>query len=317
MKNIPILSIVVPCYNEEKVLNETLKQLTNKLNTLINSNLISNSSYILLVDDGSTDKTWEIIIESSELKFIKALKLSKNQGHQNALLAGINFVQNKCDCLITLDADLQDDVNTIDQMLYKYKGGNEIVYAVRSNRNNDTFFKKFTAESYYKIMKAIGVNLVFNHADYRLMSNKAISFFNNFDEVNLFIRGIIPLIGLNSTTVYYERKERFAGETKYPLRKMISFALKGITSFSIAPLRFISFIGFLVFIFSFLMGGYVLYVTLFTSLTVPGWASTVLPIYFIGGIQLLCIGILGEYIGLIYKETKKRPRYFIEEVINE
>lgn len=232
-------------------------------------------------------------------------------------MSGINYVQDKCDCLISLDADLQDDIQIINEMINKYHEGYEIVYGVRENRDSDSKLKKSSAENYYKLMNSIGVNLVFNHADYRLMSNKAISFFNSFTEINLFIRGIIPLIGLKSTKVYYTRKERLAGESKYPLKKMLSFALNGLTSFSVVPLRIISIIGFIVFILSFFMGIYILYVALFTNLTIPGWSSTVLPIYFIGGIQLLAIGIVGEYIGKIYTETKKRPRYFIEEIIDE
>ncbi len=317
MKNKPILALIVPCYNEELILNETYIQLKNKLTLLISKKLISKKSYIVFIDDGSIDNTWNIIKTFSNNTNLKALKLSKNQGHQNALLAGINFVQDRCDCLISLDADLQDDINIIEDMIIKYLDGYEIVYAARSNRSNDKFFKKTSAEFYYKMMRFIGVNLVFNHADYRLMSNKAINFFNNFKEVNLFIRGIVPLIGLNSTTVYYTRLKRFAGETKYPLKKMISFALNGITSLSIMPLRIISFIGFLVFVFSLIMACYIFSVAIFTDNTVPGWASTVLPIYFIGGIQLLSIGIVGEYIGKIYIETKHRPQYFIEELINE
>lgn len=312
-----ILAIVVPCYNEEEILGNSISILHDKIIDLIKRHDISEKSYIILIDDGSSDNTWETIkkyIKNSSK--IKGIKLSKNQGHQYALLSGINYVQDKCDCLISLDADLQDDINTIDQMIQKYNDGYEIVYGVRSNRDTDTFFKKFTAENYYKFMKLLGVNLVFNHADYRLMSNRAIKFFNNFSEVHLFIRGIIPLVGLKSTKVYYERKKRFAGESKYPLRKMLSFALNGLTSFSIMPLRVISLIGFLVFILSFFMSIYIFYIYLFTNSAIPGWSSTVLPIYFIGGIQLLSIGILGEYIGKIYIETKKRPRYFIEEILN-
>ncbi len=317
MKQKPILSFIVPCYNEEETLNKTITTLTSKLDDLVKNDKINERSYILFIDDGSKDNTWKVLKNNSVLQQIKALKLSKNKGHQYALLAGINFVENKCDFLISLDADLQDDINAIDEMIEKFLQGNEIVYAARSNRNNDTFFKRSTAEVYYKLMKFIGVDLVFNHADYRLMSNKAINFFNSFHEINLFIRGIVPLLGLKSSVVYYERKKRFAGESKYSLRKMISFALNGITSFSIMPLRIISFIGFLVFFITLILGSYSLYAALFTNSTIPGWASTVLPIYFIGGIQLLSLGIVGEYIGKIYIETKKRPRYFIEEIINE
>lgn len=312
-----ILAIVVPCYNEEEILDNSISILHNKINDLIKKDEINEKSYLLFIDDGSSDNTWNIIQKhTGKSSGIKGIKLSKNQGHQYALLSGINYVQDKCDCLISLDADLQDDINTINEMIQKYNDGYEIVYGVRSNRDTDTFFKKFTAENYYKFMKLLGVNLVFNHADYRLMSNRAIEFFNNFSEVNLFIRGIIPLVGLKSTKIYYERKKRFAGESKYPLRKMLSFALNGLTSFSIMPLRVISLIGFLVFILSFFMSIYIFYIYLFTNFAIPGWSSTVLPIYFIGGIQLLSIGILGEYVGKIYIEAKKRPRYFIEEIID-
>lgn len=318
MKDNKTLAIIVPCYNEEEILKDTNSKLIKKVNELKEKKLIKKNSYILYIDDGSKDNTWTIIKELSKNdNNIKAIKLSKNQGHQNALLSGINYVQDKCDCLISLDADLQDDIQIINEMINKYHEGYEIVYGVRENRDSDSKLKKSSAENYYKLMNSIGVNLVFNHADYRLMSNKAISFFNSFTEINLFIRGIIPLIGLKSTKVYYTRKERLAGESKYPLKKMLSFALNGLTSFSVVPLRIISIIGFIVFILSFFMGIYILYVALFTNLTIPGWSSTVLPIYFIGGIQLLAIGIVGEYIGKIYTETKKRPRYFIEEIIDE
>lgn len=312
-----ILAIVVPCYNEEEILNDSISILLDKLTDLIKEKKIDENSYLLFIDDGSSDNTWNIIKDHTKNNSrIKGIKLSKNQGHQYALLSGINYVQGKCDCLISLDADLQDDIETINAMIQRYNDGYEIVYGVRSNRETDTFFKKFTAETYYKFMNFIGVKLVFNHADYRLMSNKAIKFFNDFNEINLFIRGIIPLIGLKSSTVYYKRKERMGGVTKYPLRKMLSFGFNGITSFSTAPLRFISIVGFIIFIFSFLMGLYIFYVSLFTNNTIPGWTSTVLPIYFIGGIQLLSVGVVGEYIGKIYTETKKRPKYFIEEILN-
>lgn len=311
------LSLVIPCYNEEEVLSETISRLNIILDDLISKNKISKNSYILFVDDGSHDNTWNIIKENSiENKKILGLKLSINKGHQNALIAGINYVQEKCDCLISIDADLQDDINIIEKMIDAYLTGNEIVYAARSKRDNDSFFKKQTAEVFYKVMKFLGVNLVFNHADYRLMSKKAIRFFNDFSESNLFIRGIVPLIGLKSTVIYYERQIRFAGETKYPLKKMLAFALDGITSLSVTPLRIISVFGFLVFIISFLMGIYILFIALFTQKAIPGWASTVLPIYFLGGVQIFSIGVVGEYIGKIYTETKKRPKYFIDEELN-
>ncbi len=309
------LSIVIPCYNEEEVLNETISRLTTILNDLILKNKISQNSYILFVDDGSSDNTWNIIKENSN-KNILGLKLSLNKGHQNALIAGMNYVQERCDCLISIDADLQDDINIIGKMIDEYLIGNEIVYAARSKRENDSFFKKQTAQIFYKTMKYLGVNLVFNHADFRLMSKKAIRFFNNFSESNLFIRGIVPLIGLKSSIIYYERQIRFAGETKYPLKKMITFAIDGITSLSVTPLRIISVFGFFVFIISFFMAIYIFFIALFTEKALPGWASTVLPIYFLGGVQILSIGVVGEYIGKIYTETKRRPKYFIEEELN-
>jgi glycosyltransferase involved in cell wall biosynthesis len=308
------VAIVVPCYNEEDVLDETSARLLGILAQLIGSEKIKSNSYILFVDDGSRDKTWHVIESlSEENPFVKGLKLSRNQGHQNALLAGMENVLNKCDCLISIDADLQDDVQAIKTMIAHFHEGSEVVYGVRSKRDTDTFVKKYTAESFYKISKLFGVDIVFNHADYRLLSNRAAEFLMSFSEKNLFIRGMVPLIGLQTSTVFYERNERFAGESKYPFKKMLSFAIDGITSFSITPLRVITFAGFLIFLFSLLMGGMALYTVLFTDKAVQGWASTVLPIYFIGGIQLLALGIMGEYIGKIYKETKHRPRYFVEK----
>lgn len=313
--NLPTLAIVVPCYNEEAVLPETIKRLTSTLLHLVDSKKIAENSYALFVDDGSIDNTWGIIEASSRSnQFVKGIKLSRNQGHQNALAAGMEYVSDKCDCMVSIDADLQDDVSAIDDMVVKFLEGYEIVYGVKVNRDKDSWFKKFSAEAFYRLMRLFGANVVFNHADCRLMSKKALSYFLKFSESNLFIRGIIPLLGFKSCSVYYERKERLAGESKYPLKKMLSFAWDGITSFSIVPLRFITFVGFLVFMFSLVMGGIVLYTALFTKKAIQGWASTVLPIYFIGGIQLLALGIIGEYIGKIYKETKRRPRYFIEKV---
>jgi glycosyltransferase involved in cell wall biosynthesis len=312
--NIPRLAIVIPCYNEEEVLDETIKRLSEVLDNLIQKKKIANTSYILFVDDGSQDATWELIEGYSRAsQFVKGLKLSRNQGHQNALIAGMEYVADKCDCLISIDADLQDDVGAVVEMIDKLYQGSEIVYGVRSARNSDTTSKRITAELFYKLMKYLGVDIVFNHADYRLLSSRAIKCLLSFDERNLFIRGMIPLIGLKADVVYYERNERFAGESKYPFKKMLSFAVDGITSFSVAPLRLITLIGFLVFVGSLVMGALVLYTVLFTDKAVHGWASTVLPIYFIGGIQLLALGVIGEYIGKIYKETKRRPRYFIEK----
>ncbi len=309
----PILILIIPCFNEQEVLNETMKQLKAVLKQLIENKKISHESYMKFVDDGSKDDTWQIIKSySKKSDLIKGLKLSKNEGHQNALLAGMESVKDKCDCLISLDADLQDDLSAIPEMIDKYAEGYEVVLGVRNDRSSDSFFKKFTAESYYKVMHLMGVDLEFNHADYRLMSEKALNFFLQFEERNLFIRGMVKLVGLKNTSVYYERNERFAGESKYPLKKMLSFAWNGITSFSVLPLKFITILGFLIFFASMFMGAYVFYIAVLTDKAVPGWASTVLPIYFIGGIQLLSIGILGEYIGKIYTESKRRPHYFIE-----
>lgn len=315
MANLKTLAIVVPCFNEEAVLNETIIRLSSVRNDLISKSKISDQSFMLFVDDGSKDKTWSIIEDTSKMnRFVRGVKLSKNQGHQNALLAGMESVVDKCDCMISLDADLQDDVNAIFFMIDEFLNGKEIVYGVRAKRDSDTFLKKITAESFYKLMKVFGVDIVFNHADYRLMSNRALQFFLEFSERNLFIRGMVPLIGLQNSVVYYERHERLAGESKYPLKKMLLFAIDGITSFSIIPLRLISILGFLIFFFSIIvMSIYVLGAWLFTDKVVPGWVSTLLPIYLIGGIQLLSIGVVGEYIGKIYKETKKRPRYFVEK----
>ncbi len=305
------LAIIVPCYNEEEILPKTVKTLLKTLQTLKESNLISNDSEIVFVDDGSRDKTWDLIEKFAHLyQDVKGIKLSKNYGHQNALLAGL--FNTDADCYITIDADLQDDVSVIKEMVEKYKQGCDIVYGVRKERKTDSFFKKFTAEMFYKFMKIMGVDLIYNHADYRLLSRRAVESLKQFNEVNVFLRGIIPLIGYKTDTVYYDRLERTAGESKYPLKKMFSFAWEGITSFSIVPLRFISFIGMVVFLLSFIMRGWVLWQK-FNGHVIPGWASTVLPIYFIGGIQLLALGIIGEYIGKIYTETKKRPRFFIDK----
>ncbi len=315
--DIPLLALVVPCYNEEEVLGETYTQLKNVMEQLKATQRIKNESYLLFVDDGSKDDTWHIIQTLSiEDSYIKGIKLSKNEGHQNALLAGMQFVQDKCDCLISLDADLQDDVDAIKKMIEEYINGSEVVFGVRDDRSADTFTKKVTAEFYYRLMRFLGVDLLFNHADYRLLSSKALNFFLEFKERNLFIRGIVKKVGLKNSVVYYQRKERFAGESKYPFRKMFSFAWNGITSFSTVPLKLITFVGLIVSILSICMGIWAIALKLFTDNTIPGWSSTVLPIYFIGGVQLLSVGILGEYIGKIYEETKQRPYYFIEEEIN-
>lgn len=312
-----VLYLVIPCYNEEAVLPETAKQLLAKMNSMFERNMISRESKIMFVNDGSKDRTWELIEELHAANPIySGVKLSRNKGHQNALLAGLMTAKEKADMTISLDADLQDDIDVIDQMVEKYYEGNDIVYGVRSARKTDTFFKKFTAQGFYKIMQAMGVDIVYNHADYRLMSKRAVEALEEFKEVNLFLRGIVPLIGFPSDVVTYERHERFAGESKYPLKKMLSFATDGITSFSIKPIRVITVCGFLIFAISILMLIYSLVVH-FTGRTIHGWTSMIVSIWAIGGLQLLAIGVVGEYIGKIYLETKERPKFIIEKVIDK
>ena len=312
----PTLAIIVPCYNETEVLPETLRQLIALYHQLIEKSLVSTQSFISFVDDGSIDTTWKIIQKfAQQYPFIKGIKLSKNEGHQHALLAGMEEAVEKCDCMVSMDADLQQDPLAVIDMLAQYQQGYEVVLGIREDRQSDSLFKKFTAESYYKLMSAMGVDIEFNHADYRLLSHKALSFFLQFKERNLFIRGIVKLVGLKSTKVYFKSSARFAGESKYPLKKMLSFAVAGITSFSVVPLKLITISGIFIFFLSFIAGFDALFTVLFTNDAVPGWASTVLPMYFLGGVQLLSIGILGEYIGKIYTETKARPLYFIEETI--
>lgn len=312
-----ILYLVIPCYNEEAVLPETAKQLLAKMNSMLERKLISPESKIMFVNDGSRDRTWELIEElHAQNPIYSGVKLSRNKGHQNALLAGLVTAKEKADMTISLDADLQDDIDVIDQMVEKYYQGNDVVYGVRSARKTDTFFKKFTAQGFYKLMQAMGVDIVYNHADYRLMSKRAVEGLLEFKEVNLFLRGIVPLIGFPSDVVTYERHERFAGESKYPLKKMLSFATDGITSFSIKPIRLITMCGFLIFAVSILMLIYSLVVH-FTGRTVHGWTSMIVSIWAIGGLQLLAIGVVGEYIGKIYLETKERPKFIIEKILNE
>lgn len=308
------LSIIVPCYNEEEVLEETSNRLLLLLNRLIKSSKINEKSKIYFIDDGSKDQTWSLIDDLvSKHTQVKGIKLSRNKGHQNAVLCGLYTAEG--DALISIDADLQDDVDVIEEMVDAYHNGNEIVYGVRKERKTDTAFKRSTAEGFYKIMNLMGVDIVFNHADYRLLSQKVIEHLKDYKEVNLFLRAMIPLIGFRSTSVYYDRAERFAGDSKYPLKKMLSFAWEGITSFSVVPLRIITTMGFVLFLGSFIMSFWVLSIKLFTDSSVPGWASTVLPIYFIGGVQILSLGIVGEYIGKIYMETKQRPRFIVEKII--
>jgi polyisoprenyl-phosphate glycosyltransferase len=308
------LSLVVPCYNEQEVLTETAARLNLLLKQLIDDGKISADSKVYFVDDGSRDLTWPLIETLfAQYAFVHGVKLSSNRGHQNALLAGLLTVGGEA--LISLDADLQDDLQAIGAMIDDYLRGYDIVYGVRSARHSDTFFKRFSAQAYYQLLNAMGVDVIYNHADYRLMSRAAIEALRQYTEVNVFLRGIIPLLGYPSSIVYYERAERFAGESKYPLSKMLAFAWQGITSFSELPLRFITGIGMIISMFSFMFSVWAIVIRLFTDKSVPGWASTVLPIYFLGGIQLLCIGIIGEYLAKIYSETKRRPRYNIEKII--
>lgn len=308
----PILTIVVPCYNEEAVLPDTIQELKYYLSEWIERKTISDKSKILFVDDGSRDRTWEIIYKESLLcERIKGLKLARNAGHQNALLAGLFSAKDSSDCLVTIDADLQDDVASIAEMIDYYHQGYEVVFGVRSRRDNDSFFKRFTAESFYKLMGRLGVKLIFNHADFRLMGSRAVEELAGFSEANMFLRGIVPLIGFNSTSVYYERKKRTAGETKYPLKKMLAFAFDGITSFSVTPIRFVLLVGLISFFSSMIFGGYFLVLKYFGS-TELGWTSLITSIWLIGGLQLIAIGLIGEYIGKIYLETKRRPKYIID-----
>lgn len=308
------LSIVVPCYNEEQVLRQTTARLLVLLNRLISSEKISENSSIYYVDDGSSDGTWALI-ESlvTENARTGGVKLSRNYGHQNALLAGLYTLPG--DALVSIDADLQDDVDAIEQMVDACLDGADIVYGVRGDRTTDTRFKRGTAHGFYRLMGALGVNIIYNHADYRLMTRRAIDTLMGYHEVNLFLRGIIPLIGFRSAIVYYKRNERLAGKSKYPLRRMLSLAWDGITSFSVVPLRIVTVLGGAIFALTILMSLYTVGVRLFTNQAIPGWASTVLPIYLLGGIQILCVGILGEYLGKVYKEVKARPKYVIEKVI--
>ncbi|MBQ6859998.1 MAG: glycosyltransferase family 2 protein [Clostridia bacterium] len=312
------LYIVVPCYKEQEVLPETSKRLRAKLMELREAGKISDRSRVMFVNDGSSDNTWPMIAElhEKEPEFFSGVNLSRNRGHQNALLAGLMTAVNYADMIVSMDADLQDDVNAVDGMVDAYHEGFEVVYGVRSKRDTDTFFKRFTAEGFYKVMKALGVDIVFNHADYRLMSRRAVEGLAEFSEVNLFLRGIVPQIGYKWTTVTYERAERFAGESKYPLKKMLAFAADGITSFSVKPIRLVFSAGVIVFLVSLVMLLYALISKLMGS-TTAGWTSLMGSIWLIGGIQLLSLGIVGEYIGKIYNETKRRPRFIIERVLNK
>ena len=309
----PILYIVIPCYNEEKVLPITSEMFLKKIESLIQNKKIAEESSILFVNDGSKDSTWEIIHNlAEENKHYKGICLSRNRGHQNALLAGLMEAKEYADITISIDCDGQDDINAMDEMIDRYFEGYEIVYGVRSKRKTDTFFKRFTAESFYKLLNMMGVETVYNHADYRLMSKKALNEFANFKEVNLFLRGMVPLVGFKSTSVFYERHERLAGESHYPLSKMLSLAFDGITSLSIKPIRLITALGIVVALFSFI-GVIWSLVTHFIGQTVSGWASMTCIICFVSGVQLISLGVIGEYVGRIYLETKQRPRFIISE----
>lgn len=310
-----VLYLVIPCYNEEEVLPETSKRLTAKLGAMIEMGFISQDSKIVFVNDGSKDRTWQLIRQyHEENPMIQGINLSRNKGHQNALLAGLMTVKEYCDMAISMDADLQDDVDAIEQFVEKYYEGCEVVYGVRSERKTDSFFKRASAQSFYKLMLHMGVEIVYNHADYRLMSRRALDEMEGFKEVNLFLRGIVPLIGFQSGVVTYERHERFAGESKYPLKKMLNFAFDGITSFSVKPIRMVTTLGIIIFAISILMLIYFL-ITWCIGWTVPGWTSIVVSVWAIGGLQLLAIGIIGEYIGKIYMETKARPKFIVQEYL--
>jgi glycosyltransferase involved in cell wall biosynthesis len=308
------IGIVIPCYNEEEVIPETSRRLRDKLAQLSAAGAISPDSRIYLVDNGSHDRTWELIeaLCRDHAQF-SGIKLARNRGHQNGLLAGLLTAQG--DALISMDADLQDDVDQVDRMVEEYRKGAHIVYGVRRSRAEDSAFKRLTAHWFYKLMRWLGADILENHADYRLMSRRAVDALGEFGEVNLFLRGLVPLIGLRAAVVYYDRGSRFAGTSKYPLRRLMGFAIDGLTSFSVVPLRIISLLGLLISALTVVLAGWVLWVRLFTDVPTPGWASTVIPVYFIGGVQLLCLGVIGEYLGKTYQEVKARPRYTIEKTL--
>ena len=308
------LYIVVPCYNEQEVLPETSKRLKKKMTDLIEKGIVDSESRIMFVDDGSRDQTWSLISElAKEDAIFAGVKLSRNQGHQNALLAGLMTAKQYADCVISMDADLQDDIDAVDAFLQKFAEGNDVVYGVRSSRKTDSAFKRITAQGFYKFMKLLGVDIVYNHADYRLMSKRALDALEEFTEANLFLRGIVPLVGFKWDIVEYERHERFAGKSKYPLKKMLAFAFDGITSFSVRPIRLITGCGCLIFLAS-LISLVVLLIMKLAGQTVQGWTTLMASIWLIGGIQLLSLGVIGEYVGKIYKETKRRPHYIIETI---
>lgn len=316
---LPVLYLVIPCYNEEEILLDSAEKLKAKLQELQKAEKISPKSKVCFVNDGSRDKTWSMIkeISSQEPAVCSGICLAHNQGHQNALTAGLLTVKDICDITVSLDADLQDDINAIDAMVDKYNDeGCNIVYGVRSSRASDTFFKRFTAEMFYKLMSFMGAKIIFNHADFRLMDRRALDIFAQYQEVNLFLRGIVPMIGLKNDCVYYERKERLAGESKYPLSKMLAFAWQGVTSMSTKPIRFISAVGFVIALFSIVILLYSL-ISHYRGNTIVGWTSIMASVWFIGGLNIFSIGVIGEYIGKIYLESKHRPRFAVSEFIDQ
>ena len=309
------LYLAIPCYNEEEVLWDSAEKLLNKYYDMMSEGKITQDSKIVFIDDGSKDKTWDIICNlHGQNDIFQGIKLSRNRGHQNALLAGLMTLKDKADAVISIDADLQDDINVFDEMVAQYENGCDVVYGVRSKRATDTFFKRFTAESFYKILNSMGAKVIFNHADFRLMSRRALEAFSLYRETNIFLRGMVPLIGYKSAVVKYERAERLAGESKYPLKKMLALAWEGVTSLSIQPIRMITWLGLIIFLISLVMIIYSL-ISFFVGAAVSGWASTLCSIWALGGLQLLAIGIIGEYIGKIYLETKRRPRFIVEEYL--
>ena len=311
------LYLAIPCYNEEEVLRDSAAKLLNKYNTMMSEHKISFDSKIVFIDDGSKDRTWQIICDlHSENPVFQGIKLSRSRGHQNALLCGLMTLRDKADAVISIDADLQDDINVFDEMVAKYEEGCDVVYGVRSKRETDTFFKRFTAEAFYKILNRMGAKVIFNHADFRLMSKRALEAFSQYKETNIFLRGMVPLIGYKSDIVTYERSERLAGESKYPLKKMLALAWEGITSLSIQPIRIITWAGLIIFLISLVMVIYSI-ISFIAGWTVSGWTSTLCSIWALGGLQLLAIGIIGEYIGKIYLEAKRRPRFIVETYLGD
>ena len=311
------LYLAIPCYNEEEVLWDSAEKLLNKYYDLMSAGKITDDSKIVFIDDGSRDRTWDIISDlHNQNAIFQGVKLSRNRGHQNALLCGLMTLKDKADAVISIDADLQDDINVFDEMIDKFEAGCDVVYGVRSKRETDTFFKRFTAEAFYKILNKMGAKVIFNHADFRLMSRRALEAFSLYRETNIFLRGMVPLIGYKSDVVKYERSERLAGESKYPLKKMLALAWEGITSLSIQPIRMITWLGLIIFLISLIMIIYSI-ISFCVGATVSGWASTLCSIWALGGLQLLAIGIIGEYIGKIYLETKRRPRFIVERYLND